>query len=602
MTPEVLLVDDAEEFRQLAAQFLAIEWPAVEVDEWDPHARGEIPDFYPLGGYDALLLDYELGFGDGMEWLVRLVGRKDCPPIVFLIEAEDEKVAIEAMQRGAFDHLCKRDLSRARLVNVVRAAATERAARTAARRAPRLTLTHQVEKVDLVQAKFSGGERALEPHAVVINGYRMLEKIGSGGMSTVYLAERAADGLRLVMKIMDGKFADDREFLMRFIQEYGLLSKIDCPQVVRIHDQGVTDRHVYIAMEHFAGGDLRARIHKGLAPAAALDILQDVARALKAVHEQGIVHRDLKPDNVMFRADGSLAIADFGIATKNFGVADLTAHGDVLGTPHYLSPEQACAKPLDGRSDLYSLGILFFEMLTGRRPFQAKDAVSLAHKHVHEPLPRLPAQAARYQEVVDCLTAKRPQDRFAGAHELLAHLEANAATLRGAAETLVLIDEERLAGSNAGVQVARVPALRPTQQKPTKQASSKSAPDAADTDIHTPANTPRRLLNVPATLARLGGNTALTSDAERMFTRTVPIVLTLLAEALNDSNLPFIYEAAQSLKTAVAAVDAPEVLNSVIELETHAKRRDFGAVTAAFRATDRLMRRLTSEVAEMARA
>ncbi|MGZ5260097.1 MAG: serine/threonine-protein kinase, partial [Burkholderiales bacterium] len=428
------------------------------------------------------------------------------------------------------------------------------------------------------------------------------EKIGSGGMSTVSLAERAADGLRLVMKIMDGKFADDREFLMRFIQEYGLLSKIDCPQVVRIHDQGVTDRHVYIAMEHFAGGDLRARIHKGLAPAAALDILQDVARALKAVHEQGIVHRDLKPDNVMFRADGSLAIADFGIATKNFGVADLTAHGDVLGTPHYLSPEQACAKPLDGRSDLYSLGILFFEMLTGRRPFQAKDAVSLAHKHVHEPLPRLPAQAARYQEVVDCLTAKRPQDRFAGAHELLAHLEANAATLRGAAETLVLIDEERLAGSNAGVQVARVPALRPTQQKPTKQASSKSAPDAADTDIHTPANTPRRLLNVPATLARLGGNTALTSDAERMFTRTVPIVLTLLAEALNDSNLPFIYEAAQSLKTAVAAVDAPEVLNSVIELETHAKRRDFGAVTAAFRATDRLMRRLTSEVAEMARA
>ncbi|MGZ5174874.1 MAG: protein kinase domain-containing protein, partial [Burkholderiales bacterium] len=531
MTPEVLLVDDAEEFRQLAAQFLAIEWPAVEVDEWDPRARGEIPDFYPLGGYDALLLDYELGFGDGMEWLVRLVGRKDCPPIVFLIEAEDEKVAIEAMQRGAFDHLCKRDLSRARLVNVVRAAATERAARTAARRAPRVNLTHQVEKVDLVHAKFSGGERALEAHAVVINGYRMLEKIGSGGMSTVYLAERAADGLRLVMKIMDGKFADDREFLMRFIQEYGLLSKIDCPQVVRIHDQGVTDRHVYIAMEHFAGGDLRARIHKGLAPAAALDILQDVARALKAVHEQGIVHRDLKPDNVMFRADGSLAIADFGIATKNFGVADLTAHGDVLGTPHYLSPEQACAKPLDGRSDLYSLGILFFEMLTGRRPFQAKDAVSLAHKHVHEPLPRLPAQAARYQEVVDCLTAKRPQDRFAGAHELLAHLEANAATLRGAAETLVLIDEERLAGSNAGVQVARVPALRPTQQKPTKQASSKSAPDAADTDIHTPANTPRRLLNVPATLARLGGNTALTSDAERMFTRTVPIVLTLLAEA-----------------------------------------------------------------------
>jgi serine/threonine protein kinase/CheY-like chemotaxis protein len=602
MTPDVLLVDDAEEFRQLAAQFLAIEWPAVEVDEWDPHARGEIPDFYPLGGYDALLLDYELGLGDGLEWLARLVGRKDCPPVVFLIEAEDEKVVIRAKQGGAFDHLCKRDLSRARLVEVVRAAAAERAARTTTRRAPRLNLPFQVEKVALLQAKFSGGERTLKPHTVAINGYRMLEKIGSGGMSTVYLAERAADGLRLVMKIMDGKLADDREFLMRFIQEYGLLSKIDCPQVVRIHDQGVTDRHVYIAMEHFAGGDLRARIRKGLAPTEALDIVKDVARALKAVHEQGIVHRDLKPDNVMFRADGSVAIADFGIATKNFGVADLTAHGDVLGTPHYLSPEQACGKPLDGRSDLYSLGILFFEMLTGRRPFQASDAVSLANKHVKQPLPRLPAQVARYQELVDCLTAKRPEDRFAGAHELLAHLEVNAAPLRGAVETFALINEEHLAESNAGAHNSGVPALRSSQQKPTKPASSKPAPDAADTDIYPPAKILHRLLNVPATLARFGGNTALTSDTERMFTRTVPIVLTLLAEALNDSNLPFIYEAAQSLKTAVAAVEAPEVLNSVIELETHAKTRNFGAVNAAFRATNRLMRRLTREVAEMARA
>ncbi|HEV7392315.1 MAG TPA: protein kinase [Burkholderiales bacterium] len=597
MTPEVLLVDDAEEFRQLAAQFLAIEWPAVEVDEWDPHARGEIPEFYPLGGYDALLLDYDLGFGDGLEWLVRLVRRDDCPPVVFVIDAEDENVITEAKQRGAFDYLCKGDLSRARLVEAVRAAAEERTARSARRRALRMKVVQRVDD----KAKFSGGMPAQEPPAVVINGYRMLEKIGSGGMSSVYLAERATDCLRLVMKIMNAKLADDQEFLMRFIQEYGLLSKIDCPQVVRIHDQGVTDRHVYIAMEHFAGGDLRARIRNGLAPTAALDILQDVARALKAVHEQGIVHRDLKPDNVMFRADGSLAIADFGIATKNSGVADLTAHGDVLGTPHYLSPEQACAKPLDGRSDLYSLGILFFEMLTGRRPFQAKDAVSLAHKHVHEPLPRLPAKLARYQEMVDCLTAKRPPDRFAGAHELLAYLEANAATLCGAAETLALIDQER-AASNGRVQIGSVPALRSAQHKPTKQASSKSAPDAADTDMHTPADTPRTLLNVPATLARLRGNPALTSDAERMFTRTVPILLMLLADALNDSNLPFIYEAAQSLKTAAAAVEAPEVLNSVIELQTHVKRRDFGAVTAAFRATDKLMRRLTREFAEMARA
>jgi serine/threonine protein kinase/FixJ family two-component response regulator len=597
VTPEVLLVDDAEEFRQLAAQFLAIEWPAVEVDEWDPHARGEIPEFYPLGGYDALLLDYDLGFGDGLEWLARLVRRDDCPPVVFVIDAEDENVITEAKQLGAFDYLCKGDLSRARLVEAVRAAAEERAARSARRGAARLKVVQRVDD----KAKFSGGMPAQEPPAVVINGYRMLEKIGSGGMSSVYLAERTADGLRLVMKIMNAKLADDQEFLMRFIQEYGLLSKIECPQVVRIHDQGVTDRHVYIAMEHFAGGDLRARIRKGLTSVEALDVLQDVARALQAVHAQGIVHRDLKPDNVMFRADGSLAIADFGIATKNSGVADVTAHGDVLGTPHYLSPEQACARPLDGRSDLYSLGILFFEMLTGRRPFRAKDAVGLAHKHVNEPLPRLPAHVARHQELLDCLTAKRPQDRFAGARELLAHLEANAATLRGGAEALVLIGEERLGASNVDSKIGSVPAPRSSPQKLTTQASSKSAAASAQTNIHERAHATDSVLNVPATLARLRGNAELTSDVERMFTRTVPILLTLVAEALNDSNIPFVYEASRSLKTAVAAVEAPDVLNSLIELETHARKRDFGAVTAAFLTTDRLLRRLTSELAEMSR-
>ena len=446
MTLKVLLVDDAEEFRQLAAQFLAIEWPHVEVEEWDPPARGEIPDAYPLGGYDALLLDYRLGSGDGLEWLARLVRREDCPPIVFVTGDGDENVAVKAMKSGAFDYLPKRDLSRARLVDTVRAAAAERAGGTSASRARRREANQALVTGDLdyVPAKFRVGAPAQAPHEVTINGYRVLEKIATGGMSTVYLAERTADSVRLVMKIMDARLADENEFLMRFIQEYGLISKIDSAQVVRIHDQGVTDQHVYIAMEHFAGGDLRARIRKGLTPAETLDILENVARGLQAVHEEGIVHRDLKPDNVMFRADGSLAIVDFGIAKRNASDDNLTVHGDVLGTPHYLSPEQACAHALDGRSDLYSLGILFFEMLTGRRPFQAENAIGLALKHVNDPLPRLPPEMARYQELVDCLTAKLPEDRFAGARELLEHLKVNAAALRGSGEAIALIDEKRL--------------------------------------------------------------------------------------------------------------------------------------------------------------
>jgi eukaryotic-like serine/threonine-protein kinase len=598
MKPEVLLVDDAEEFRQLAAQFLAIEWPDVEVDEWDPPARGHIPDFYPLSGYDALLLGHQLGLGDGLEWLARLARRDDCPPIVFLIDDDDETVPVQAMQGGAFDYLRKRDLSKARLIEVVRAAAAERAARSLTRCAHDPTTSQKLEKIDPVKANPSDLVPAQGAHEVVINGYRMLEKIGSGGMSTVYLAERTSDGLRLVMKIMDARLADDKEFLMRFMQEYGLVSKIHCPQVVRIHDQGVTDRHVYIAMEHFSGGDLRALIRKGLAPAEAFDILGDVARALIAVHGHGIVHRDLKPENVMFRADGSLAIVDFGIATKNSGGADLTADGDVLGTPHYVSPEQACARPLDRRSDLYSLGIVSFEMLTGRRPFRAKDAVALAHKHVNEPLPRLPAELARFQELVDCLTAKRPEDRFSGARELLTYLEANAATLRSGAEALALIDEERLGGSNADVQTDNVFEQHSREKKVAQQASAKSRPDATRNDSHKP-NARHMVLNAHATLARIGGDAARVDDIARSFTRTATALITLFVEALNESNLHFVYEAARLLKGAAAAFEAPELSKSITELETHAKKRDAGAAAAAFLVTHGLVRRLMSELAEI---
>ena len=592
MKPEVLVVDDTEEFRHLTAQYLAIEWPGAEVDEWDPRTRGGIPDFYPLGGYDALLLDSDLGSGDALEWLGRLVKRKDCPPVVFMVDPAHESAIFKAMQRGAFDYLRKSDLSKTRLVEAVRAAFAARSSRPSDSDARQAAAHRAFLNIDIAMP---GATRRPDAHPVAINGYRMLDKIGSGGMSTVYLAERIDDGLRLVMKIMDTRLADNNEFLMRFIQEYGLLSKIHCPQVVRIHDQGVTDRHVYIAMEHFSGGDLRSRIRRGLTPDEAVGIMKDVARALSAVHGHGIVHRDLKPDNVMFRADGSLAIADFGIATKSAEGVDLTAHGDVLGTPHYLSPEQACARPLDGRSDLYSLGIVFFEMLTGRRPFQAKDAVGLAHKHVSEPLPRLPAEFARYQELVDCLTAKRPADRFAGARELLDYLETHATTLSSATNAT------RIAPPSVKSDEAYQFDNALSDRAPSKD-SSDPVPSRTQNRTQHWRTAPGRVLDADATLARLGGDGAVVRDVVRIFKRTVTPLLVLLAGALNDGNLHFVYEAALLLKGAIAAVEAPEVSQSVAELEVHAKARDIDAALSAFDAMQKLTRRMMLELAKLAGA
>lgn len=257
---------------------------------------------------------------------------------------------------------------------------------------------------------------------VAIDGYRMIRKLGEGGMSKVFLAEELETRAQHVLKLLPIPADDDEdgnEMMQRFIQEFALVSQIDHPNVARIYHQGFTEAYAYIAMEYFPGGDLRELIARRLSPEVAVAILLQVAGALTAVHAQGIVHRDMKPDNVMIRADGSLALADFGIAKQTNSDIARTKHGEVFGTPYYLAPEQALGMAVDQRTDIYSLGVVFFEMLTGQRPFQADNAQALMYQHVNAPIPRLPAGLARYQPQVDRMMAKKQADRFSSANELI---------------------------------------------------------------------------------------------------------------------------------------------------------------------------------------
>ena len=423
MTLRVLVIDDSEDFRLLVGQYIAVEWPDAEITDWDPEVQGDIDDNHDLAKYDVMLLDYVLGKADGLDWLKRLRRRDDCPPVIFLTGAGNEQVAVTALKNGAFDYLRKHDLSKARLVEAVRAAMDERRAAEITQRMARTAALSELSRTPAV-ARVSAGD-APNAQVIEINGYEVIRKIGSGGMSTVYLVNRLDDGQQLVMKILDSKLCEDNEFLMRFIQEYGMISKIESSHIVKIYDQGFTDRHVYIAMEYFANGDLRARIKSGITAEESLKLLEQVASALQAIHEHGIVHRDLKPENIMFRADGSLAIVDFGIAKMITDVNSLTQTGHILGTPYYLSPEQAKAETLDGRSDLYSAGIMLFEMLAKRRPYTATTPIALVNKHISDPIPRLPKELERYQELIDVLMAKSPSARFANAgklQEYLAHM------------------------------------------------------------------------------------------------------------------------------------------------------------------------------------
>jgi serine/threonine protein kinase len=205
----------------------------------------------------------------------------------------------------------------------------------------------------------------------------------------------------------------------RFLQEYELISRIRHPNVVRIYDLGVADDHAYIAMEYFPLGDLRAHIARALTPTEAVRHLAQMASALEVVHAVGVLHRDLKPGNIMLRADGTVAIIDFGLAKQSGLKVEITGTGEIFGTPYYMSPEQGHGQELDARSDLYSLGVIFYEMLTGKKPFLAATPMAVIYMHGNTPLPGLEGELQVYQPLLNRLMAKEPEDRFASAGELL---------------------------------------------------------------------------------------------------------------------------------------------------------------------------------------
>ena len=228
----------------------------------------------------------------------------------------------------------------------------------------------------------------------------------------------------MVLKIIDVATIKEPQALQRFVQEAELVSELDSPYVVHFLEHGFTKNYGYIAMEFFTRGDLKQRIEHGVSIQDAINYIRHIGFGLSAIHAHGIVHRDLKPGNIMFRSDDSLALADFGISKRLDETGELTKLGSVLGTPNYISPEQALGNDIDHRSDLYSAGVVFFEMLTGRKPFKAETAPALVYQHVHAPIPQLPNPVHNYQPIIDMLLAKDPDDRFASAEEFVSSLEA----------------------------------------------------------------------------------------------------------------------------------------------------------------------------------
>lgn len=245
-----------------------------------------------------------------------------------------------------------------------------------------------------------------------ISGYRIEKIIGKGAMSTVYLAVQESLERQVALKVLTPKLAADPTFNKRFIKEGRIIAKLNHPHIVTVYDTGNQDDFYYIAMEYLGADTLKERIKAGLKPEEAANIVRQIAQALDYAHGRNCIHRDIKPANILFRNREEAVLSDFGIAKDLEDKTPLTAVGWRLGTPNYMSPEQALGKPVDARCDLYSLGVVFYEMLTGTRPYQGTDAFEIALMHVKEPSPTLPEPLRRFQPVLNRALAKDPMARF----------------------------------------------------------------------------------------------------------------------------------------------------------------------------------------------
>jgi serine/threonine protein kinase len=277
----------------------------------------------------------------------------------------------------------------------------------------------------------------LAPNSLVDERYRVISRLGAGGMAEVFLAEDQQLGRKVALKLLYRRFAEDPGFVERFRREARAAAGLQHPNVVSVYDRGSYDDTYYIAMEYLPGRTLKQVIRQEapLDPVRAIDIAIQILKAARFAHRRGIIHRDLKPHNVIIDDSGHAKVTDFGIARA--GASDMTETGSIMGTAQYLSPEQAQGHPVSAGSDLYSIGVVLYELLAARVPFDAESAVTIALKHVSEspPPPSVfnPSIPPELEQVVMWTLNKNPADRPADADQFITALEQAKAAIRSGA-------------------------------------------------------------------------------------------------------------------------------------------------------------------------
>lgn len=434
----ILVVDRDPKYREWLRLHLGILYPQAAVSTLAPEELDAVKGGQEGRPHDTLILGADFGSGpeeprpEGLRLLRKLQAGEAVPPVIVLAERGDELTAVQAIRAGAADYLPKRLLKplrlKASLDEVLRGAGqrgagepadasdTDQTTRNVAVIAqPPPPSTPQPPQESSLPASPAPPRTPERPR---IADYSITRKIGESEKAVVYLAESERLATEIALKV--SKIPREGRARQALEREYQAILAVHDPAVVRIFDHGTAGGYEYLAMEYFPLGDLKTRMQVGMTESEALKFLEKIAAALSVVHRAGLLHRDLKPPNVMLRDNDNVVLIDFGLARLLDGTHNSTYTGVLRGSPYYMSPEQALGEKLDPRSDLYSLGVIFHEMLTGRKPFTGASAMEVLQQHVNSPPPRLPAPLSRYSSLVAQLLSKRRENRFGTAEEVIA--------------------------------------------------------------------------------------------------------------------------------------------------------------------------------------
>ena len=414
-----LIIDDDNSIRILLKKQLLKQYPDAIVELYDPVKQGIPNTKYNWEKHDIVLLDYDLGmkYYTGIDCLKR-IKHMDNPPLVIMVTGQgNQKLAVDAIKSGADNYLPKYDVVTNKLHEIIDETITLK--RNTENFINKYNKKSNVKShnVDILLTEENG--KNIEFY---IDGYNYLATITQSTTTTIF-AERESDKNQVVIKIQ--KILDyNQKSVVRFNKEIEILSKIDHPNIIKILEYGIKDDYVYYVMPYYKNGDLASHIKQiSIDEETARKSIIDLAHGLMELHKHGIIHRDLKPHNILLADDDTLVIADLGIAKDLSMVGEITMKGELLGTPFYMSPEQFTDAEIDHRSDIYSLGVIFYELLTGKLPFPGETLMEIVYSQSYEDMPSLNGDLRQYENIICKMMNKNRDNRYQSVSEVLDDLQ-----------------------------------------------------------------------------------------------------------------------------------------------------------------------------------